>query len=209
MNKDSEEQENSLLQEQAAEEAENMAEGATEVKEQEEVSEPVKKTDEPYRSPLEFNLEKVQRVPFNSVIGTASYPDEGNDLHAVLGLEATKSGGGKYKPNDDVSRPVAEFQYPMPGKVVRLKRNGKNEKEGVTLTDSIFLDAFGKLVSSLNHREQINLLLTDNTLLVGYVVRPDNGRSRVYFPIHLWPKNVEPPVSGFTQGVRVQKLIIG
>jgi hypothetical protein len=203
-----EKQEDNLPQAQTAEVAEtNEAEGAAEVK----VEKALSFEDYLYNEANSFCLDKQEKVPFSSAVEAVSGTSEDDELPAILGLEKTMAGGGgaKFQPNTDPNRPVAIFEYPLPGKILKMRRNGKNPTEGITIPDNFFWSAFGKSLGSLKHRDQINLLLTDNSLIVGYVVKPKNGSSKVYIPIHVWPKEIAPPTPGFIQKVRVRKVIIG
>lgn len=148
-----------------------------------------------------------QTTGFAEALAAATSEEVADDQDTFLELE--KYSGGTFVPNLDETRDVVVCSPNEKGdRVIRFKRTGQSESQGIYASRDQFESSFKIDLDELEKNTQINLVMANGKILIGYVVK-GKSRNGVYFQ----KKYAEPvltlPLLGQQLPIKILSIIVG
>jgi len=124
-------------------------------------------------------------------------------------LELTESGRSNFTPNLDETRDVVICGSNGNGDgIVSFKRTGQSESQGMYAPRIQFESSFDIDFDKLDHKTQLNLVMANGKVLIGYVVK-GKSRNGAYFQKKYAEPVLTMPPHGKQLPIKILTVIVG
>jgi len=148
-----------------------------------------------------------QTTGFAQALAAATSEEVAEDKDTFLKLE--KSGRSNFTPNLDETRDVIICSPNEEGdSVVRFKRTGQSESQGMYAPRTQFESSFDIDFDELEKDTQLNLVMANGKILIGYVVKGKSRNGAYFQKKYAEPVLTLPPL-GKQLPIKILTVIVG